>query len=127
MPTSNAKNWINLEDLAGGEFAIKINEALLQVAENIKNTNTSATARRSISVTLKFDPDNDRQLIRTSVSVQTKLAAAESIELKMVMNVDEYGEIELKEYDGQISGQMSFDDQRPAASNNYFIHKTGTG
>ena len=42
--------------------------------------------------------------------MQTKLAAAESIDTKMVMGVDEDGEIELREYDGQVAGQMRLDD-----------------
>lgn len=110
MAWRKLKAKINLETLADGAFTQKLNEALLQVAENIQNTNTEATARRSITVTLKFDPDKDRELIRTTIAVQTKLAAAESIDTKMVMGVDEDGEIELREYDGQVSGQMRLDD-----------------
>ena len=110
MAWRKLKAKINLETLADGAFTQKLNEALLQVAENIQNTNTEATARRSITVTLKFDPDKDRELIRTTIAVQTKLAAAESIDTKMVMGVDEDGEIELREYDGQVAGQMRLDD-----------------
>lgn len=110
MAWRKLKAKINLETLADGAFTQKLNEALLQVAENIQNTNTEATARRSITVTLKFDPDKDRELIRTTIAVQTKLAAAESIDTKMVMGVDEDGEIELREYDGQVAGQMQLDD-----------------
>ncbi len=30
------ENYINLEELAGGAFAEKVNEAIMQVAENIQ-------------------------------------------------------------------------------------------
>ena len=46
MAWRKLKAKINLETLADGAFTQKLNEALLQVAENIQNTNTEATARR---------------------------------------------------------------------------------
>lgn len=122
MARRKPKSRINLETLADGAFTQKLNEALLQVAENIQNANTEATARRSITVTLKFDPDKDRELIRTTISVQTKLAAAESIDTKMVMGVGTDGEIELREYDGQVAGQMKFEECAPEP--NLFITRS---
>lgn len=122
MARRKPKSRINLETLADGAFTQKLNEALLQVAENIQNANTEATARRSITVTLKFDPDKDRELIRTTISVQTKLAAAESIDTKMVMGVGADGEIELREYDGQVAGQMKFEECAPEP--NLFITRS---
>lgn len=121
MAQRKTKARINLETLADGAFTQKLNEALLQVAENIQNTNTEATARRSITVTLKFDPDKDRELIRTTIAVQVRLAAAESIDAKMVIGVSDDGEIELREYDGQVAGQMRLDDYEPEP--NPFIMK----
>lgn len=122
MTGRKLKARINLETLADGAFTQKLNEALLQVAENIQNTNTEATARRSITVTLKFDPDKDRELIRTTIAVQTKLAAAESIDAKMIMGVGADGRIELREYDGQVAGQMRLDEYEPLP--NPFITKS---
>ena len=73
MAWRKLKAKINLETLADGAFTQKLNEALLQVAENIQNTNTEATARRSITVTLKFgsrqgqgaDQNHDRSADKT--------------------------------------------------------------
>ena len=39
---------INLEQLAGGAFAEKLNDAIMQVAENIQNPNTEPTNKRQI-------------------------------------------------------------------------------
>lgn len=99
---------INLETLAGGAFTEKLNAALMQVAENIQNPNTDATAKRGITVNIKFAPHKSRQMVSTSISVQTKLAATEAIETQIAMGVNmRTGEIELAEYDGSIPGQMS--------------------
>ena len=102
---------INLETLAGGAFAEKINEALMQVAENIQNPNTEATTKRGITVNIKFSPNKQRQMVGASISVTTKLAATEAIDTQIVMGRNlRTGEIELAEYDGQITGQMKLGD-----------------
>ncbi len=105
------KSNINLETLAGGAFTEKLNEALMQVAENIQNPNTDAVAKRSITVTIKFAPNKSRQMVNTAIAVTTKLAATEAIDTQMVMGVNmRTGEIEIAEYDGQIRGQMNLTD-----------------
>ena len=57
MPKQTVQSNINLESLAGGAFAEKLNEALMQVAENIQNPNTEATTKRQIQILLKFAPN----------------------------------------------------------------------
>lgn len=111
MKKANVQSNINLETLAGGAFTEKLNEALMQVAENIQNQNTDATAKRGITVNIKFAPNKSRQMVSTSISVTTKLAATEAIDTQMVMGVNmRTGQIEIAEYDGQIRGQMDLSD-----------------
>ena len=105
MKKQKTEAKINLEALAGGAFAEKLNEALIQVADNIQNPNTEATTKRQINVTIKFAPNKTRQL------VTTKLAATEAIDTQMIMGVNmRTGQLEIAEYDGQIRGQMSLSD-----------------
>ena len=59
MKKTSVQSNINLETLAGGAFAEKLNEALMQVAENIQNPNTEATTKRQIQITLKFAPNKN--------------------------------------------------------------------
>lgn len=117
MKKQKTEAKINLEALAGGAFAEKLNEALIQVADNIQNPNTEATTKRQINVTIKFAPNKTRQLVNTQIAVTTKLAATEAIDTQMIMGVNmRTGQIEIAEYDGQIRGQMSLSDlQKPAA------------
>lgn len=111
MPKQTVQSNINLESLAGGAFAEKLNEALMQVAENIQNPNTEATTKRQIQILLKFAPNKTRQLVSTQISVTTKLAATEAIDTQMIMGVNmRTGQLEIAEYDGQIRGQMSLSD-----------------
>lgn len=107
MKKQKVQAKINLEALAGGAFAEKLNEALMQVAENIQNPNTEATTKRQITVNIKFTPNKTRQMVGTQIAVTTKLAATEAIDTQMVMGVNmRTGQIEITEYDGQIRGQM---------------------
>lgn len=111
MKKQKPQNNINLETLAGGAFAEKLNEALMQVAENIQNQNTEATAKRGITVNIKFAPNKSRQMVSTSISVTTKLAATEAIDTQMIMGVNmKTGQVEVAEYNGQIPGQLSLED-----------------
>lgn len=87
MAKRKVQSQINLERLAGGAFAEKLNEALMQVAENIQNPNTEATTKRQINIAIKFAPNKSRQVINTQISVTTKLAATEAIDTQMVMGV----------------------------------------
>lgn len=83
MKKTSVQSNINLETLAGGAFAEKLNEALMQVAENIQNPNTEATTKRQIQITLKFAPNKTRQLVSTQIAVTTKLAATEAIDTQI--------------------------------------------
>lgn len=110
MKKKNTTSKINLETLAGGAFAEKLNEALQEVAENIQNPNTEATAKRGITVTIKFTPNKNRQMVNTQISVSTKLAPTEAIDTEMVVGTNiKTGAVEFAEYDS-TGGQMSIFD-----------------
>lgn len=102
MKKQKVQAKINLETLAGGAFAEKLNEALMQVAENIQNPNTDATTKRQITVNIKFTPNKTRQMVGTQIAVTTKLTATEAIDTQMVMGVNMRT--------GQIRGQMDLSD-----------------
>lgn len=111
MKKQKVAGRVDLEALAGGAFAEKLNEALMQVADNIQNPNTEATTKRQINVTIKFAPNKTRQLVNTQIAVTTKLAATEAIDTQMIMGINmRTGALEIAEYDGQIRGQMSLSD-----------------
>lgn len=106
MKKTSVQSNINLETLAGGAFAEKLNEALMQVAENIQNPNTEATTKRQIQITLKFAPNKTRQLVSTQIAVTTKLAATEAIDTQMIMGVNmRTGQIEMQNMTARSAGK----------------------
>lgn len=113
----NQKNMshVNLDKLAGGAFAEKLNDALLEVAENIQNPNTDATAKRGITINIKFSPSKNRQMVSAQIAVSTKLAAAEAIDTQLIMGMNmKTGGVEIAEYDS-TAGQLSvFDIEQEA-------------
>lgn len=110
MKKQKTQNYINLETLAGGAFAEKLNEALLEVAENIQNPNTEATAKRGITISIKFSPNKSRQLVNTSIAVTTRLATTEAIDTQIVMDTNmKTGDVEIAEYDKTLGQRSIFD------------------
>lgn len=102
---------IELENVAGGAFAEKLNDAIYKVVENIQDPNTEATKIRKIMVEMKFKPLKNRQMANLSITVTKKLAESEAAETQMIMGINmRTGEIEAREYNGQIPGQMNFSD-----------------
>ena len=110
MKQQKVQSSINLETLARGAFAEKINDALMKVAENIQDPNTDATTKRGITVNIKFSPNKTRQMVNTTISVTTKLAATEALDTQMIVGTNmRTGKVEIAEYD-PTRGQMSIDD-----------------
>ena len=100
MKKTHVNSNVDLNTLAGGAFAEKVNE-------NIQNQNTEATKKRKITITMTFAPNKTRQLVNTQIGVTTTLAATEAVDTQMVMGMNmRTGQLEIGEYDGQIRGQM---------------------
>lgn len=87
MKKTHVNSNVDLNTLAGGAFAEKVNEALVQVGENIQNQNTEATKKRKITITMTFAPNKTRQLVNTQIGVTTTLAATEAVDTQMVMGM----------------------------------------
>lgn len=110
MRKQKVHSTVSMETLAGGAFAEKFNEALADVAANIQNPNTEATAKRGITINIKFSPNKTRSVVNAQISVSTKLASTESIDTELVMGADlRTGTLEIAEVE-----QLTFADlQRP--------------
>lgn len=107
---------VNLETLANGAFSVQVNRAIEEVAENIQNPNTEASAARKITVTITLKPNKDRSFVATSVQTKTALAPALGIATALNMGKDlRTGEVEVAEVImGQIPGQMTIEDMQTA-------------
>lgn len=102
---------INLNTFANGELADKLNKTLLKVAENIRDANTDAEEKRSITITMKFVPDKTRRMAGTVIDIKTRLADTEPTVTNLIMDRDmSTGKINIEEYGSQIPGQMDVTD-----------------
>ena len=68
----------NATHLAKGDFLKKLNEELVNVAENIDNEDVEFSKQRSIKVTLTFKPNKETNAIDFNSSFITSLAGPKS-------------------------------------------------
>ena len=66
----------NLETFAGGELSRQINRDIEAVMRNVVDPNTDVKAKRKITVTIEFKPNEQRNFITTNVNQKPTLAPA---------------------------------------------------
>lgn len=102
---------LNFNELAGGAAIEKINRELQKVFENIKDPNTSETAKRKLNIVMTFTPDKqDDDMVSVDIDVTAKLAPTTGVGTKFIVDVDNNGKVVAAEWDRQMKGQLSVDD-----------------
>lgn len=66
----------NLETFVGGELSRQINRDIEAVMRNVVDPNTDVKAKRKITVTIEFKPNEQRNFITTNVNSKPTLAPA---------------------------------------------------
>ena len=66
----------NLETFAGGELSRQINRDIEAVMRIVVDPNTDVKAKRKITVTIEFKPNEQRNFITTNVNSKPTLAPA---------------------------------------------------
>ena len=66
----------NLETFAGGELSRQINRDIEAVMRNVVDPNSDVKAKRKITVTIEFKPNEQRNFITTNVNSKPTLAPA---------------------------------------------------
>jgi hypothetical protein len=98
-------NIINLSSFAEGAVAERFNAELQKILENIADPNTDAAKVRKLTLTLSFKADEKRDIIVTSVQAKSALSPAKHIETKIVMDLDNRGNVTGAELKSGIKGQ----------------------
>lgn len=102
---------LSLATFCGGAVQEKVNEVAKQVFENLQDPNTPWKNKRSITVTISFQQNEDRDDLSVGVQVVSKLAPVSPLETRMAIGKDlRTGEVYAEEYGKQIRGQMSLSD-----------------
>lgn len=65
---------VTLDNVAGGVSAELFEREIAKIAENVNDQNTSATAKRKITMTFTFTPDAERREV--AVLIEAKAAVA---------------------------------------------------
>ena len=101
------EKMINLETLADGALAEKVNVALKEVLENIQDPNTDWKIKRGLTIDIKFEAQEDRELALLDISTKTKLAPKKSVGTKIIIGTDGKGGVIASEFKKQIPGQSA--------------------
>lgn len=100
---------VSLQELTGGALQEKFDHAMDVVVGNMQDPNTPWKNKRSITIKLTFEQNEDRDDAAVSISVETKTAPVKPIVTRMDIGKDlETGEVYAHEYGSQVRGQMAF-------------------
>ncbi|KZL88671.1 replication terminator protein [Clostridium magnum] len=101
------EKMLNLETLAGGGFAERVNQAIKEVMENISDPNTPWKTKRKVTIDMVFESKEDRDITNIDIVTKVKLAPKESIHTKILIDRNLDGEIIGAEFKKQLPGQQA--------------------
>lgn len=102
---------LDLNELAGGALAERIEIEFNKMAANIADPNTKATSIRELMISIKIKPDEDREIGLSEMTVKTKLAPARGLPTRFVIDQNREGKAVMKELaSGAVKNQLRIDD-----------------
>lgn len=96
-------------DMAMGAVRERVTMVMQQVIENIKDPNTKAEKKRSITVTIEFTPNSERNDVIVSSTVKAKLEATNPITSTFAIGHNMDGELIAAEKTNNLPGQLNLD------------------
>lgn len=108
----------SIMEMARGGFMERVDYEMPRILANILDPNTKATAKRKLTITMEFSPDDERTNIVTSVTVRPTLAATNPVRTSLYVAGEEAtGEVQVVEMVPQIPGQTNLDGGEQEAPN----------
>lgn len=98
-----------LDDLMNGAMTERFNRELSSVMRNIQDPNTDPKAKRKITITLEFAPNERRDMANLKMDITSKLAASMAITQAVFLHVDDEGNASATEVINQLPGQQAMD------------------
>ncbi|MGX7104102.1 hypothetical protein [Globicatella sanguinis] len=100
----------DLQTLAEGEVAGRIQNELSKIANNILDLNTEADKSRKLIIEIDFKPNEKRDALATKVLIKSKLEPQVKTETTMLIGRDiNTGMVAMNELVSGVRGQMFFD------------------
>ncbi|MGW8956641.1 replication terminator protein [Paenibacillus sp. NPDC055715] len=113
-------NRVELSKLIQGGVQEKFNKEWERVMKNIDDPNTSATAARSITITVNLKPDAKRKTINSTVATKSTIAPDNPLDTTFIMGTDNAGNI--------VAQELLFgDEEEQTFFDNEGTVRTGTG
>ena len=104
----------SIMSMARGAFEERVDYEMDKVIQNILDPNTKATAKRKITITLTFAPDDYRQQIGMDAQAKTTLAPIQPVRTSLCITKARDGSLLLAEMTPQVPGQVNMDgDEAP--------------
>ncbi|HDR7393851.1 replication terminator protein [Bacillus toyonensis] len=100
---------LDLNSLAEGALAEKVDLEFERVLKNMKDPNTDPTKARSITITISFKGNKKRELWESTAKVTSKLVPAKEVEATFIVGRTEDGEVIGRELSSGVPGQMYID------------------
>lgn len=102
-------------DMATGAIKERVDYDVAKVIDNILDLNTKAQAKRKITLTIEFAPDEDRKKIAISVTSKATLCPTNPVSTALAFVPSRDGEAQLVEMVPQVPGQIAIDGAEQAA------------
>ena len=106
---NNTEKRNSIMQMAKGAFQERVDYEMSRVIDNILDPNTSATAKRKITLTIDLVPDDFRRTVAVSVQAKATLATTTPIKTALFITGDSNGEMVVAEAVPQAPGQIAFD------------------
>ncbi|MDM5430282.1 replication terminator protein [Bacillus mycoides] len=107
---------LDLNNLADGALAEKVDLEFERVLKNMKDPNTDPTKARSITITISFKGNKKRELWESTTKVTSKLVPAKEVETTFIIGRAENGEVIGRELSSGVPGQMYIDKEGDLAT-----------
>ena len=104
-------------EMARGAFMERADYEMSKVIANILDPNTKPSAKRKLTITMDFSPDDDRQNIMVGFQVKSTLAPTNPARTTLyIAGEDSTGEAQVVEMAPQIPGQLDMDNGEQEAA-----------
>ena len=110
METKNQKSIL---EMANGVILERADYEMAKIIENIQDVNTSPTKKRSLTLTVEFKPDSERQQIGVSIIAKSHLEPTNPVNTTLYIT-GEGSKMQAVETVPNIPGQQAIDGSEQA-------------
>lgn len=111
----NKVNVKSILEMARGGIQELVDYEMSRILDNILDANTKPTAKRKLTISLEFTPDDNRQMVAVASSVKSALATTNPVQTALYLSATDKGVV-ATEMTPQIPGQTGlFDAEQGSA------------